>query len=66
VTECTDRIRGECGLETGCPVRTNWHLINDAIYQALDQITLAEMTQPLGPPLVHLAYPGRQKQFQVL
>jgi FeS assembly SUF system regulator len=63
VTECTDQIRGDCGLEVGCPVKTNWHLINRAIYDALERITLAEMTQTLHEPLVGVVVPGRQ--FQV-
>jgi FeS assembly SUF system regulator len=54
VTECTDAVHGDCGLQTGCPVRTNWHLINLAIHRALEGITLAEMTQPLRNPLVQL------------
>ena len=58
VTECTDKIRGDCGLETGCPVRTNWHRINRAIDQALESITLVEMARPLGNPLLHLAGSG--------
>jgi len=66
VTECTDRVRGDCGLETGCPVRTNWHLINRAIYQALETITLAEMTQPLIEPLVSLSNSFKPGPFQVL
>ena len=66
VTECTDMIRGECGLETGCPVRTNWHRINQAIYQALEKITLAEMAQPLGRPHVNVADPAATMPFQVL
>jgi Rrf2 family protein len=55
VTECTDRERGDCGLETACPVRANWHLINEAIHDALKKITLAEMAQPLRVPLVNLS-----------
>lgn len=66
VTECTDRIRGDCGLETGCPVRTNWHRINQAIHEALETITLAEMAQPLGQQLVNLTNSSKPKQFQVL
>ena len=53
VTACTDKNR-DCGLETGCPVRTNWHMINQAIHSALDKITLAQMKQPLHPSLVRL------------
>jgi FeS assembly SUF system regulator len=59
VTECTDRVHGDCGLEIGCPVRTNWHLINHAIHEALEKITLAEMTRPLGQQLVNLAGPAK-------
>lgn len=66
VTECTDRIHGDCGLETGCPVRTNWHLINQAIYQSLEKISLAQMTQPLRQQLVNLADPNQMGQFQIL
>ncbi len=54
VTECTDAIKGDCNLEVRCPVRTNWHLINSAIHEALERITLEEMTQPLIQPLVQL------------
>jgi FeS assembly SUF system regulator len=56
VTECnTNR---ECDLQTGCPVRTNWHLINRTIQSALERISLAEMTQPMAQPLVSLTVPG--------
>ncbi len=55
VTECTDIAHGDCGLETGCPVRTNWHMINRAIHQALEGITLAQMTQPLRSSLVQIS-----------
>jgi FeS assembly SUF system regulator len=57
VMECTDTSR-DCELQRGCPVRTNWHLINRTIQSALEQITLAEMTQPLAPPLVNLTPSG--------
>jgi FeS assembly SUF system regulator len=65
VTECTDIVRGDCGLETQCPVRTNWHKINEAIYAALEKITLAEMTQPLEPSLLSLDLPTPAPSFQV-
>ncbi len=66
VTECNDSIHGACGLQVGCPVSSNWHLINDAIYQALEKITLAEMTQPLARRLLNVTEPVRSEQFQVL
>ncbi len=65
VTECTDRINGDCGLELGCPVKTNWRLINRAIHEALEKITLAEMTHPLPQTLVSLSVPDEMRQIQV-
>ena len=66
VTECTDKLRGDCGLQTGCPVCTNWHRINQAIHQALETITLAEMAQPLRRSLLNLSKPAKTGRFQVL
>jgi FeS assembly SUF system regulator len=63
ITECNDQVHGDCELEIRCPVRTNWHLINQAIFEALERITLAEMTQALPQPLINLVSPIRQ--FQV-
>ena len=54
ITECIDDTPGECSLEARCPVRGNWHRINEAIRQALDGISLAEMARPQAPPLVSL------------
>jgi FeS assembly SUF system regulator len=62
ITECTDQVHGDCELEIRCPVRTNWHLINQAIFEALERITLAEMTQALPQPLVNLVVPSRHLQ----
>ncbi|MHB2020148.1 MAG: SUF system Fe-S cluster assembly regulator [Candidatus Xenobia bacterium] len=47
LTECTERPLA-CIHEHHCPVRTNWHLINDAILDALGGVTLADMARPLG------------------
>ena len=54
ITECIDDTPGECSHEARCPVRGNWHRINEAIRQALDGISLAEMARPQTPPLVSL------------
>ena len=48
----------DCDMQTGCPVRTNWHLINRTIQSALERISLAEMTRPMAQPLVNLTVPG--------
>jgi FeS assembly SUF system regulator len=63
VTECTD-ARRDCGLKEGCPVRSNWHSINEAIQSALETITLAEMTRPLRQPLITVALPRRPFSVQ--
>jgi len=54
ITECVDDTPGACSQEPICPVRSNWQRINDAVRQALGQITLDEMGQPLSPALVTL------------
>ena len=54
ITECVDDTPGECVQEPVCPVRSNWNRINSAVRDALEQITLREMTQPVSPVLVSL------------
>jgi FeS assembly SUF system regulator len=48
ITECIE-VSGDCSHERLCPVRSNWHRINAAVREALEGITLAEMTAPLAP-----------------
>ncbi len=64
VTECTDSLHGDCGLQVGCPVRTNWHLINRAIHAALEKITLEEMAQPLPQPIMNFVGLQESRPFQ--
>lgn len=47
ITECIEHAPGDCDHEAVCPTRGNWQKINHAIRQALETITLAEMTQPI-------------------
>jgi FeS assembly SUF system regulator len=54
ITECIDDTPGECSQESFCGVRANWQSINEAIRGALEEITLAEMTHPMGSGLVTL------------
>ncbi len=49
ITECNVVSPGLCGHESGCPVRSNLQVINTAIRDALDKVTLAELTSPLFP-----------------
>ena len=47
VTECSAHP-GSCHHEAGCQVRVNWQMVNRAMLEALKQITLKQMTQPLA------------------
>lgn len=48
LTECTASGPSACEHETGCAVRSNWRVINGAIQDALEKVTLAEMARPLA------------------
>lgn len=48
ITECIEHAPGDCDHEAVCPTRGNWQKINQAIRQALERITLAEMTHPIS------------------
>ncbi len=45
LTECS--IHRGCDIESSCAARGNWRLINTAIREALEAITLAQMAAPL-------------------
>ena len=46
MTECSI-TPGLCTQESDCPVRANWQKVNRIVLQALDQISLEQMIQPL-------------------
>ena len=37
----------DCGIQNSCIVKSNWMKINKVVKEALDRITLAEMTHPI-------------------
>jgi len=49
LTQCSVH-KGDCAVESYCGVRSNWRLINAAIHQALQSLTLADMAKPLRRP----------------
>lgn len=49
VTDCC-APSSDCGIEKSCIVKSNWMKINRVVLEALDRITLAEMTQPILLP----------------
>ena len=46
LTECSTHGIDRCGIESLCPVTSNWRRINQAVLEALRGITLAEMALP--------------------
>jgi FeS assembly SUF system regulator len=44
-TECSGAT-GTCVQEATCSIRGNWRLINEAVRQALEGVTLAQMARP--------------------
>ncbi|MDA8415671.1 MAG: SUF system Fe-S cluster assembly regulator [Betaproteobacteria bacterium] len=54
LTDCgTARQPGECQRSVSCAIKTNWQRINQAVHDALGQVTLAEMRLPAAQP-IHL------------
>jgi FeS assembly SUF system regulator len=47
IAECLEVGHAQCEYEHRCPTRANWDVVNRAIRQALERISLAEMTEPL-------------------
>lgn len=64
ITECIDDAPGECDHVAFCGLRSNWNRINLAITQALDGITLSDMTQPLVQRLVTLGSPETASRLE--
>ncbi len=62
-TECIEDAPGICSQEETCRLRGNWQRINRAVRAALESISLAELTQPLGiSPLVQLGTNNESSQ----
>lgn len=57
LTECMTVDGVVCEIEALCPTRTNWRQINDALVDALDRVSLAEMARPVFEPRTVLPVP---------
>jgi FeS assembly SUF system regulator len=53
MTECSI-TPGLCTQESDCPVRANWQRVNRVVLQALNQISLEQMIQPV-PEMVDIS-----------
>lgn len=47
MTECSSNP-GRCGHESACRVRANWQMVSRTMRQALEQITLSQIAQPVN------------------
>jgi FeS assembly SUF system regulator len=49
ITDCADNGETDCKIEPLCPMSGNWNKVNQAIRQALENVSLAEMAVPSSP-----------------
>ena len=61
-TDCVDEAPGSCSQEETCRIRDNWQLINDAVRDALQRISLSDLLQTQPSRLVQLTVGGRPIQ----
>lgn len=59
ITECSTEIHDGCARQEHCEVSNHWPRINQAIYTALQSISLEEMSHPDPPRPVRLHPPQR-------
>jgi len=48
LTECT-ATPGACSVEAACSIRSNWQRINAIVRKTLEQVSIADMVNPLAP-----------------
>jgi FeS assembly SUF system regulator len=63
LTECNAHGSDRCGIESLCPVSTNWQRINRAVHDALSGLTLAEMAS--ARPNLFLASASRRSRTEM-
>ena len=61
LTQCSNPSSAPCESEDDCPVRPHWAVINHAVHDALNRVTLEEIAGPLGK---EQAAPQHGKQAQ--
>ena len=54
LTACVDGAPGDCCMQSRCAMKGRWDLVNDAIYQSLSRITLADMRNVAVSPAFRL------------
>jgi len=51
LTECSDE-HGQCKIEADCPVRNNWRKINRVVKNAMELLTIEDMSSPMPAHLL--------------
>ncbi|KAB2936018.1 MAG: SUF system Fe-S cluster assembly regulator [Candidatus Contendobacter sp.] len=59
ITECSDETHDGCSRQDHCEISGHWSRINQAIYTALQSISLEEMSRPDQPRPVRFHSPHR-------
>lgn len=49
LSACVPGATDQCSIEALCPIRGNWNKVNEAIYGALESLTLADLIDPSEP-----------------
>ncbi|MBI1206171.1 MAG: SUF system Fe-S cluster assembly regulator [Azospirillum sp.] len=49
LTACVHGVETVCGVESLCPMRGNWEMVNQAVRNALEAVSLADMMAPAWP-----------------
>lgn len=61
ITECSGQ-HSNCGIESSCRIGHAWQRLNGAIHQALNEVTLAQLSglerAPISVPLSRIARPS--------
>lgn len=57
-TECIEEAPGNCSQEATCTIRENWQLINGAVRDALQAISLSDLVATQSERLVQLSIGG--------
>lgn len=62
LTDC-NKLHKPCELELACTTRHGWQVINQAIFSALNRITLADIVKPNVQLEVNIPVPQFTKKF---
>lgn len=65
LTACVDGQEGGCEVQSVCAVRGRWDLVNQAVYEALMSITLADMREASVPPALRVAQRDPVRQLSI-